>query len=78
MRRKTYGFDRMQLHDHYSADELADIAMSLRDDPANRNTDSSSVYLYNRQTRKALDNIAYAIYWHQLDASNARGVESVV
>lgn len=67
MKRRTYGYDRYRLYQHYTADDLTAMAMALRDDPANAAPEPRGIHIYNAITEKRLANIAYAIYYHQQD-----------
>ena len=67
MKRRTYGWDRVRLYEHYTADELAAWTVELSTDPANHDTEHG----LNAETRKKTAALAYAIYYHQCDKRKA-------
>lgn len=51
-------------YNKYTREELKQLMESIRADPANRNPDKNSVWIYTRKVHKKLDDIVRAIQWH--------------
>jgi hypothetical protein len=56
---------RMTLYRKYTIAQLVELSAALRADPANQTPDR--FYIYTKATRKKLDDIGWAIQWHQAD-----------
>lgn len=68
--RGVFGWDAVRLHEHYSAQELADAIQQMMDDPANRNPEHAagrSIQIYTAATKKRTDALSWAIFYHQQD-----------
>lgn len=57
----------LRLHEKHTKTELLALAEEVKADPANRN---GGFYLYTTKTRKLLEDIQWAIYWHQAPNGN--------
>lgn len=53
-----------KLFEKYSLAELQEIQSKLMNDPANRNADKDSIFIYNKRTRDKLRDIDWAIFHH--------------
>ena len=50
-----------ELSKRYNIDRLLEMDKEIKEDPANKNTDKNSIYLYTKSARKKLDEIGWAI-----------------
>lgn len=58
-KRKTYGYDRVKLSEAYPVSVLVEMAQEIRDDLSSAN--DGPIFLYNKNARRKLDNISWAI-----------------
>lgn len=58
---RCYSWDPVKLANHLSMEELNELRQSVENDPAHKNRDTGSIWLYNRKGRRKLDAISWAI-----------------
>lgn len=84
-RMKNYGWDRVKLAEAYSIEQLNELRKQVEADHANPRDEKGrylengkpSIYLFDKKGRQKLDNIGWAIYYHQQERSKAgQGVEA--
>lgn len=54
----------VKLFQKYSQSELTEMQSKLMSNPANRNRDKNSIFIYNIATRRKLKEIEWAIFHH--------------
>lgn len=54
----------LALYKRYSLAELAAMREEVTRDPANKNTQPGSIYLFSPKARKLLDDLAWAVRYH--------------
>ena len=64
--------DFLRYYEKYTMEQLVQLDKSMREDPLNKNTDGG-IYLYNKKTRKKMDEISRAITMHLEDKRIAKG-----
>jgi hypothetical protein len=62
------------LYKRLSMEQLHAKRQALIADPANRNPDRDSIYLYTPKARRMLDDIAWAVSYHMSDEKKAEAV----
>lgn len=65
----------LALYKKHSLEELAAMREAVVTDPANRNTQPGSIYLFSPKARKKLDELAWAVRYH-LDDKKSAGAAS--
>lgn len=84
-RMKNYGWDRVKLAEAYSIEQLNELRKQVEAEHANPRDEKGrylengnpSIYLFDKKGRQKLDNIGWAIYYHQQERSKAgQGVEA--
>lgn len=54
----------LDLYKKHSLEELAAMREEVTRDPANKNTQPGSIYLFSPKARKLLDDLAWAVRYH--------------
>lgn len=62
----------LDLYKKHSLEELAAMREAVVMDPASKNTQPGSVYLFSPKARKKLDDLAWAVRYHLDDKKTAR------
>lgn len=61
----------LNLYKKHSLQELAAMSDAVTSDPANKNTQPGSIYLYSPKARKLLEDIGWAVRYHLDDKKGA-------
>lgn len=62
----------LALYKKHSLEELAAMSEAVTKNPANKNTQPGSIYLYSPKARKWLDDIAWAVRYHLDDKKDTQ------
>lgn len=75
---RTYGYDRVEMGRNLTMEQLVSLQQQVTADPASKNplrASGQSIYLYSKQAKKKLDNIAWAIT-HKLQEKKGAEAEA--
>ncbi|MCG6405234.1 PLxRFG domain-containing protein [Vibrio fluvialis] len=70
--RRVYGWDAVELHNHYTADELDQWIKELMADPDNLANGTNGLQIYDKKTTKKIDKLSWAVTYHHQEESKAK------